>query len=174
MERPFRPLALFCLFIGLLGLTACDSGGSNDDNGGDDDPNPFSQVTVNQIIVQDIPFSDPDTGNAWDEDSGPDIYYAFFDDDDNRLAVSDRTFTDTSPDDLPIAFPDSMFVVNDFSRAFTVGLFDLDNDASDDVIGGLRFTVNGAVAETDAGPAPDTLTLAVDPYRIDLTVTWRE
>lgn len=162
-----RRLTAFLLCTSVLVFSACDVvGGNSDDSdssGGSDGPG-YTRATVTRVVVQDMPFTSG--GANWDVFSGPDVYYAAFDGNDNRIASS-NIYTDASG--TPLVFSNASFVMDNFAEEYSVNLYDYDSATSDDFIGGIVFTLNGVGATSDF---PSTISLNTGGIRLEMEVTW--
>ena len=138
-----RRLRALVLLAPLVLVAACDSG--------TDDGLPVSARIV-QVTVNDAPLFDPVSGDDWDDGtfggSGPDIYFALFDDavdyvdgregsrlnarDDGDVVEARGSTDDVDARDFPLVWDVEGFRVDDLSDRLYVALYDRDGGLAGD------------------------------------------
>lgn len=128
----------------------------------------YTEVTITEVEAIDFPFTN-EQGQAWDFNSGPDVYFLAVNEAEVLVAESNYILN-VGRDDLPLSFPDVDFTISDFSEVHYIGLVDSDNN-QDDVIGEASFNVDelGIIGEY-----PSSFTLVFGENELRLHFDWSE
>ena len=86
----------------------------------------FTSVTITRITVTDFPFTDAN-GQPWDPASGPDVFFALLDENQQFLASSSAA-VDAQESDLPLVL-DFTFESTDLSAFYFFGVYEEDIEA---------------------------------------------
>lgn len=129
----------------------------------------FTTVEITAVEIQDMPFTNS-SGQGWDFTSGPDVFFAFYDDSDQFIRSS-STIDNVGSSDLPISPGTSGIVIDDLTERRIIRLFDEDATTDADFISGIEFVIEdlGLI-----GTYPSTTTLSVDDTTLELSLEWSE
>lgn len=112
----------------------------------------LTEVTITQIEVKNMPFTDED-GASWDSSSGPDAYLTRVNVPEGaRVGRTSTTYDDVAPQGLPLSY-DASFTIGDLSEEQSINLLDADSTDTDDYIEGAKYTFGELTGEY-----PDSLT----------------
>jgi hypothetical protein len=125
----------------------------------------FSQVTIESVTVQDMPFTN-DNGEGWDFSSGPDPYFTAYNVADETVEATSVFYNDVGPEDLPLSYSETPFTIENLTKEYSINLYDSDNDAPD-LIGGVSYTFDNLV-----GDYPETFTLEFEDIRYEVELDW--
>lgn len=115
---------------------------------------PYARVTITSVTIEEMPFT-TSSGEPWDEDSGPDVYFVALDESDREVARSE-VISDVAESSLPIAPAVDAFTITELSEEYRIRIFDADEEGEDEFIRGI-----GYVFENLAGEYPDRIRLNV-------------
>jgi PKD repeat protein len=127
----------------------------------------YTQATVTEVRIQDMPFSN-DQGQGWDPFSGPDPYYVAANLDTGSELAASGFYEDVGESNLPLQYPDTEWTISDLSERHLVSIYDSDSN-EDDFISGIEFDLSQQV-----GTYSETVTLDIQDTTIELSIDWQE
>ena len=126
----------------------------------------FSEATINDVEVQDMPFTDDD-GNQWDPASPPDVYYIAGNNETSTRLATSQVFFNTEPSDLPVRYTQTEFTVENLAQKHSISLYDYDANSTDAFIGGVGFTL-----DTAPGEYPEEATIEFEDVSYEVDLEW--
>ena len=103
------------------------------------------RVFITRLQIEDIPFT-TSSGAGWDLWSGPDLYFNFYDPNDN-LALHSTMVIDLVDSDLPIGFTvTNPYECEYWNSSYIFRLYDDDDFSGDEFIGSVSFRISSIIA----------------------------
>jgi PKD repeat protein len=133
-----------------------------------------TSVKITGVKLTQMSFIDAN-GAGWDSNSGPDVYCAFYDANDNLL-FKGNPFNDLIPSQIPVLWTLSTpYQITSFSSTYKIRIYDEDvNDFpsnADDFLGGYQFSFSNFTA--NGYPSVVTLFITGSTTKIDLALQWQ-
>ncbi len=129
-----------------------------------------------KLIINDLPFTDPNTGSGWDVTNGPDVFFQIIDVNNNVL-YGDQSLRieNVIPDSLPLIWEwnvGNYWEVPSLNAGYKIEVYDYDLLNSNDLIGQVDFFPPDFMTITQH--YPDTLHLINNDLSIDVLVEWEQ
>lgn len=127
-----------------------------------------SKIFVSKIDFLTFPATRPG-GNAWDDDSHPDLLAIFWNEtDDDFVYEMPEAKENAAPGVIHTYVLPMPVIINDATDSHSIGLYEFDGFTANEYMGGVIFTPNNVIDDF-----PETITLSAGNISFKLYVTYQ-